>query len=107
MTNTGNSTVITLDDVAHVARLANLTINPTKLQTFQKQLKSILEYVRLVQDAHTQDVLETSQTTGLINVLREDRVDTSRSFTQADALANSQQTHNGYFLVPSVFEENE
>lgn len=98
--------IITLDDVTHVAQLANLPVTPAKLTLFQQQLSSILEYVRLVQQADTASVTETAQTTGLTNVFREDVVDSSRTFTQVQALANAKQTHDGYIVAPTVFEDN-
>lgn len=98
---------ITLDDVAHVAKLANLPVNDNKLKTFRIQLSSILEYVEVIQNTDTSKVEETHQTTGLTNVLREDVVDDSRSFSQEEALANAKHSHNGYFLVPAILKEDD
>jgi len=99
--------IITQDDVSHVAKLANLKLSPQQLQKFHPQLESILEYVKLVQAAPTQQVEETSQTTGLTNVWREDIVDSTRTFTQDQALSNAHAQHNGYFVVPAIFEEQD
>lgn len=105
MSNTQN--LITPNDVAHVAKLANLTLTPAQLAKFQPQLESILEYVRLVQQASTDGVEETAQTTGLTNVWREDVVDDSRTLTQQQALSNTKHTHNGYFMVPAILQEQD
>jgi aspartyl-tRNA(Asn)/glutamyl-tRNA(Gln) amidotransferase subunit C len=96
---------ITTDDVAHVAKLANLPIPTAKLQVFQSQLASILEYVQVIQSTDTKNVPETHQTTGLTNVLRADRVDNSRTFSQEEALKNAKHTHKGYIMVPAILED--
>ena len=49
-----------------------------------------------------QGVTPTSQVTGFENVLREDEIDTSRMFTQEQALANGKRTHNGFFVVDQI-----
>jgi len=94
--------MITLDETAHVAKLASLPVSPDKLKTFQSQLGSILEYVEVIQSTDTTQIAETHQTTGLTNIMREDVVEDSRTFTQAEALTNAKHTHEGYFLVPAI-----
>ncbi len=103
MAKTQKANLITEDIVKHVAKLANLPIPEKKLPLFQKQLESILEYVQLVQSTDTQGVPETTQTTGLTNVWRDDIVDDSRTLTQEQALKNAKKSYKGYFVVPSVF----
>jgi aspartyl-tRNA(Asn)/glutamyl-tRNA(Gln) amidotransferase subunit C len=97
--------MITSDDTAHVAKLASLPVSNEKLKIFQAQLGSILEYVQVIQSTDTAQVKETHQTTGLTNVMREDVVDDSRTFTQVEALSNAKHTHKGYFLVPAIMEQ--
>jgi aspartyl-tRNA(Asn)/glutamyl-tRNA(Gln) amidotransferase subunit C len=96
--------LITTSDVAHVAKLANLPIPVSAQPKLQIQLESILEYVAAVQSAKTDGVEETSQVTGLANVWREDKIDTTRTLTQEEALSNAQSTHKGYFMVPGIME---
>ena len=96
--------LITTAQVAHVAHLAKLPVNPSQLSEFQNQIEPVLEYVKAVQDAPTKNILETTQVTGLTNVLRKDEVDNARTFTQEQALSNAQSTHNGFFMVPAIME---
>ena len=97
--------VITQDDVKHVAKLANLPVSDNSIPTFQKQLESILEFVRTVQTADTEGVEETTQVTGLENILREDKIDDSRTFTNEQALSNAKNKHNGFFMVKAILAE--
>lgn len=99
--------LITLDQVKHVIKLAKLDIDASRFKDFQKKLESIMEYVKLVQEAPTDGVVETAQTTGLTNVWREDVVDDTRTFTQEQALSNAKKTYEGYIVVPAVFEEQD
>ena len=96
---------ITPDIVQKVARLAHLTITPQEQQKFATQLSSVLAYISKIQKLKTENVEETSQVTGLTNVTRQDEVDEKRMFTQEESLSNAKQVHEGYFMVPAIFEE--
>ncbi|MFH2019096.1 MAG: Asp-tRNA(Asn)/Glu-tRNA(Gln) amidotransferase subunit GatC [bacterium] len=91
-------------EVAHLAKLAALSLSPQQQTELQSQLISTLEYVRAVQQAPTENTPETTQVTGLHNVWREDVVEDTRILTQDQARANSKSTYQGYFLVPAILE---
>lgn len=90
-------------DIQHVAKLANLLIDQKQQKVFAPQLTAILEFVSKLQEVPTKNIEPTAQVTGLVNVYREDVVDESRVLTQTQALSNAKKTHNGYFVVPSVW----
>ncbi len=92
-------------DVAHVAKLAKLSLPPKDLKKFAKELPEILDYVSQLQKVPTDNVEPTSQVTGLINVFRDDEIDVSRILTQDQVLANAPAKHNGMVKVPAIFEE--
>ena len=97
------SKTISIDDVKHLARLANLPILDTDLPKYQKELARIIDLVNNLQQVETTHVVPTTQVTGLTNVFRED--DVEPSLTQSEALKNASFTHNGYFVVDAIFEE--
>ncbi len=99
------ATSITPAIVQKVAKLANLTISQKQQQKFSEQLSSVIGYVSKVQALDTDKTSETSQVTGLTNVFREDVVEPNRMLTQEEALSNAKKKHNGYFVVPAIFEE--
>ena len=72
-----------------------------------KQVGVTVAYVSKLQELPTDGVIETSQVTGLENVMREDVVDESRMFSQVEALKNATHTHNGFFVVDAVLEASE
>jgi|SRR3989339_134784 len=99
-------TVITDDIVKKVAKLANLSLPSDKVTTFAQQLESILQHFKTLDKVNTADVSPTSQVTGLKNITREDVIDTSRMFTQQQALANAKQSQHGYFVTAATINKN-
>lgn len=90
-------------DVKHVALLANLQISQEEEEKFEKQLSDVLSYIDKLQKVDTDGVPETSQTTGLENVMREDT--TAPSLSQDEALSNAKNKHNGLFKVKGILEK--
>jgi aspartyl-tRNA(Asn)/glutamyl-tRNA(Gln) amidotransferase subunit C len=89
-------------DVNGVAKLANLPLKETEKEKFEKQLSEILNYFEKLKKIDTKNIIETSQVTGLENIVREDK--TSPSFQQEEALSNAKTQHNGLIKVKAVFE---
>lgn len=91
-------------DVTHVAKLANLPLTDEEKKKFEKQLEETLDYVKQLEEIGTKGVEPTSQVTGLENVVRED--ETRPSLPQEEVLKNSKSTHNGFFKVPAILEND-
>lgn len=96
---------LTIEDVKHIAKLANLRLSDKQISKLTPQFISVLDLVSKIQILNTEGVEETSQVTGLENVFREDMVDEKRMLTQDEALSNAKKKHNGYFMVDAIFEE--
>ncbi len=90
-------------DIEYVAKLANLPLSSKERKTFEKQLPEILKYVSKLNKVNTDEVESISHITGLVNVTRSD--EPTPSLTQQEALANAPKTHNGFFEVEAIFEE--
>ena len=89
---------LTKKDVLHVANLAKLTLTPKEITKFQEQLSKIVDYISQLSEVDTLNLESTSQTTGLENVFRSDEVK-PESFSQDEALAGTDKTHNGYLSL--------
>lgn len=89
------STIITQDDIKHLEKISMIRLSDEERNTFTPQLTSILEYVEKLGEVDTKDVPETTQVTGIVNVLREDEV--KPTFSQEQALANAPEQERGYF----------
>ncbi|MEK7141881.1 MAG: Asp-tRNA(Asn)/Glu-tRNA(Gln) amidotransferase subunit GatC [Patescibacteria group bacterium] len=90
--------------IEHIAKLAHLIITSDHYELFASQLSSILQFISKLQEVSLSEVEPTSQVTGLVNIYRADAIDTKRVLSQTQALSNAHQKHNGFFVVPAVFE---
>lgn len=90
-------------NIKHVAKLANLTLTVEEEVRFEKQLEETLETIDQLNKVNTDNTEITSQVTGLENVMDEDI--SQPSLSQKDALCNAKKTHNGFFVVKAVLEE--
>lgn len=94
---------LTQAEVAHVARLARLSLTPDEVEQMREQLSAILDYVAMLQEVDVADVPPTAQVSGLGSVMRPD--DVLPSLTPEQVLANAPEQREGMFRVKAVFEE--
>ncbi len=90
------------EEVAKVALLARLRLNPDELETFTGQLSSIVEFVAQLQELDTRDVEPLAHGVEVRNVFRDDV--RGPSLPRDEALANAPQRNAESFLVPAVLE---
>lgn len=95
---------ISLDQVKHITKLANLPLNELLLRQLQGQLESTFEYINKIQSLNTENIEETSQVTGLINIFRKDLIEKDRILTQKQALSGAKSTYKGYFKISAIFD---
>jgi aspartyl-tRNA(Asn)/glutamyl-tRNA(Gln) amidotransferase subunit C len=89
-------------DVSHIAKLANLPLTDEEKNKFEKQLDETLKYIENLQEVDTKNVKPTAHVTGLENVTREDVA--GESLEQKQALANTKKTHEGFFQVDAILD---
>ena len=97
-------TKLTIEEVKHVAKLANLPLTDGELTKIQPQLDAILDLVNKIQELPTESTPVTAQVTGLESVMREDEIDVTRMLTQEQALFGAKRKYNGFFVAPNVFD---
>ncbi len=93
------------NDVLHVAKLAKLQITPAEEKKFQKQLSEVVDYIGELNEVNTEGVEATSQTTGLTDVLRNDKVTPGEVLSQEEVLSGTEEAYNGYFKVAALLKE--
>ena len=91
------------EDVAHVARLARLTLSDEELDTFTEQLGQVLEHANDMGALDLTDVVATAHPFGLINVVRDDVV--RASLDRAAVLDMAPDAQDGRFAVPRIMGE--
>ena len=91
------------EEVAHVARLARLTLGDDELDVFTEQLRSFLEHANDMATLDLDGVVATAHPFGLINVVREDVV---RASLNRDAVLEcAPDVEDGRFAVPRIMGE--
>lgn len=94
---------ISRDDVAHVARLARLTLNDDELDRFTGQLAAILDHAAGMAALDLDGVEPTTHPYPLSNVLRDDVV--APCLDRDEVLAQAPAAQDGMFRVPPVLGE--
>jgi aspartyl-tRNA(Asn)/glutamyl-tRNA(Gln) amidotransferase subunit C len=93
---------ISEEEVAHVARLARLSLSPDELRVMTGQMDAILGYVDTLNQLDTAGIVPTSHAVPMDNAFRADQV--IPSLGTATALQNAPQAADGCFQVPKVIE---
>lgn len=97
-------TKLTNEEILHVAKLAKLELTDAEIEKFAPQLSKVLDYFSELSEVDTKDIEPTSQTTGLENIKREDKITNNESLTQEEALSGTDNIYKGYFKVKAVLE---
>lgn len=95
---------ISREEVAHLATLARIDLEPAELDRLAGELGQILEAVAQVQQVAGDDVPPTSHPIPLSNVTRPDEPRPSLSAQQA--LSGAPAAEDGRFRVPRILEED-
>ena len=94
------------DQVVHVARLAQIPITSSEATMLSSAFSETLAVIEELQAVSVDGVEPTHHVTGLSNITREDVVEENRMFSQAQALANAKQSHQGFFVVPRIIDRD-
>jgi aspartyl-tRNA(Asn)/glutamyl-tRNA(Gln) amidotransferase subunit C len=97
------ATRISTDDVAHVARLARLSLTAEELERFTEQLGAVLEHARDVEALNTVGVPPTAHPLPIANVFREDVV--QPCLDRDEVLAQAPDVESHRFRVPRILGE--
>ena len=93
---------LSIDDVAKIAHLARLAVEPEESEALGRELSNILDLVAQMDAVDTESVVPMAHPLEMAQRLRADRVteENRRDSYQANAPA----VENGLFLVPKVIE---
>ena len=95
---------ITRDEVAHLAALARIDLQPAELDRLAGQLGVILDAVATVREVASDDVPATSHPMPLTNVTRPD--EPRPCLTPQEALSGAPEVAEQRFRVPRILEED-
>ena len=92
--------MISKDEVKHIATLARIGIDDEELEKYSKDLSSILNWMKQLEEVDVEGVLSTAHITGLENVDREDKIS---DFENKDGIVKLfPESKDGYDKVKSV-----
>ena len=91
---------ITPEDVRKVAKLARLDLPEEEIETFTPQLEKILGYFSDLEKIDTKNVPPTNRAVEVVNVCREDVINTSN--TREEILDQAPQREGDFFRVPKI-----
>jgi aspartyl-tRNA(Asn)/glutamyl-tRNA(Gln) amidotransferase subunit C len=94
---------ISRDDVAHVARLARLSLTDDELDTFTEQLGAVLDHAADVESLDVAGLPPTAHPYPLVNVVRPDVVNDSVDRDEVLRVAPSVEANQ--FRVPPILGE--
>ncbi len=96
--------MINEDTIKQVASLARLELTQKEKKMYTEQISVVLEYMKMLDEVDTEDVIETTQVTGLENVCRDDVV--VDSLAQRDDLLNAfSGQKDSHLTVQAVFND--
>lgn len=101
MTNT--NVTINDTDFKKIERMSKLTLKSDEKDVIHSQLDEALKAIKVFDELDLTEVPPLEHPGGLKNVMRPDVI--TPSFTQDQALINAPAKHDGYVMVPGVFEE--
>jgi aspartyl-tRNA(Asn)/glutamyl-tRNA(Gln) amidotransferase subunit C len=91
---------LSLEQVEHVADLAQLALSDQEKELLREQLSSILDYAERLQQLDTDDIPATASVLPLETIMRDDEV--KPSLPLADVLANAPAVEEDCFRVPVI-----
>ena len=94
---------ISIDEVAHVARLARLELSEGELARFTEQLGDILDHAADIEALDVHDVEPMAHPLPLRNVLRADEC--TPCLDRDDVLRAAPAVEDGRFRVPQILGE--
>ncbi len=93
---------LTLQEVRHIAILTRIGMTDEDARRFQRDLSSILDHIRVLQEVDTEGVPPTANGADLLNVTDADSPRPSRS--RDEVLANAPVREDDFFRVRAVLE---
>lgn len=94
---------ISLDEAAHVARLARLSFSDDELDELAAQLSAVLDHAADVEALDVSDIEPTSHPQPLTDVTRADEV--RPSLPHAEVMSQAPSVAEGQFRVPPILGE--
>ena len=94
---------ISSDDVRKVAKLARLNLKEDLIEKYTVQLEKILGYVAQLEQVDTTDIIPTARAVEVVNVVRDDVVETTD--VRDDLIDLAPHREGDFYRVPKILED--
>jgi aspartyl-tRNA(Asn)/glutamyl-tRNA(Gln) amidotransferase subunit C len=96
-----------IDAIEKIAELAKLTLSENEKKRYAEELSVVLGYVDMLSEVETEGVFETTQVTGLEDVVREDTVYECPKEVREKLIEQFPERDGNLLKVRAVFADNE
>lgn len=94
-------------DIQHIAKLARLHLTQEETEQYASELSVVFDYFAMLDEVDVTGVEETTQVTGLTNVVREDVAKVASLALRADLLEAFPRKNGELLTVKAVFTDSE
>jgi aspartyl-tRNA(Asn)/glutamyl-tRNA(Gln) amidotransferase subunit C len=94
--------MLTIEEVKNIAALARVGIREKEIGKYQKDISSILDYVRKLDEVDTEGIEPIGHITGRDNIARSDESREFGDLGRKDILTNAPELKDGCVKVRSV-----
>ncbi len=94
---------ITIEEVIHVAKLAQLKLTEKELQEFQFELNALLTHFNEINEIDVEGIEPKPHAVSMHNVFGQDVVE--QGLSREQALSNAPASRAGLFMVSTIIEE--
>ena len=94
-------------DIKALAKLAKLNLDKREEGYFEKQFDETFKIIDQFENLDTSKISETYSVIKTKNIMRDDEIDISRILSQDEALRNAKSSHNGFFVVDAILDNDE
>ncbi len=93
---------ISKEQVSHIADLARIELTNKEKEKYADELSAVLGFVEQLSEVNTDNIISTSQVTGLVNIAREDAVENCDPETRKKILEAAPMREGDYIKVKAV-----
>lgn len=93
---------LNIDQVQHIADLARIELTAPEKEKYAKELSAVLGFIEQLSEVNTDNIIPTSQVTGLVNIVREDITEGCAEDTRQQIFKAAPLVEGEYFKVKAV-----
>jgi aspartyl-tRNA(Asn)/glutamyl-tRNA(Gln) amidotransferase subunit C len=94
---------LSIEELRKIAQLARIKLAPDEENRYAETMSVVLDYMKILNEVDTAGIEQTSQVTGLEDVVRADEPRECKIVNEL--LAQMPQVENNELVVPEVFED--